>query len=121
MATHYIVVYETVLHVLLTQMLKEGGAQKYVLKQAQKDSGVLGLPAVARLPYFDLVKDVLLDGMHIQKNNGTVICRMMMGEDFGEKGKNLSKALGIHKNLTRATNPKQVSNYANMMSAVMQI
>ena len=96
-------------------MLEEGGAQKYVLDAVKKASGVLGLPAVARLPYFDLIKDVLLDGMHIQKNNGNVICRMLVGEDWGEREKNLSKAVGMHKTLTRATDPKTVSSYAYML------
>jgi hypothetical protein len=70
--------------------------------------GIKGIPEVCRLPYYDLVKDTLLDYMHMQKNNGARICSMLMGYDCGESAKNLMQALGVFPSLTRATNPAKV-------------
>lgn len=65
------------------QELKEAGFTPTNLKVLMKYDGVKGIPAWARLPYWDWANDMLLDYMHIIKNNGHR-ARVMLGPDVNE-------------------------------------
>ena len=57
-------------------MRLEGKTQEAV-KSTWKRMGVKYMPQWARLPYFDWAEDMLLDYMHICKNNGQRVRQML--------------------------------------------
>lgn len=63
------------------QTLRKAGAAESVVKAIIQAEGVKGVPCWTRLEYFDWANDMLLDYMHITKNNGHRIRTMLAQAD----------------------------------------
>jgi hypothetical protein len=61
--------------------------------------GVKGTCAFAELEYFDLCVDIILDIMHIEKNNGNQLMGMLAGLDTGRKHELAIAEIGVYKSM----------------------
>ena len=82
------------------------GLPKSLLDASQKATGLKGSCAFSRLEYFNVVRDYLLDGMHIFSN---VIARhhsALLGAGWSQDVRNCARALDINaRNLCRRPPP----------------
>jgi hypothetical protein len=76
----------SVRHQALDAEVRAGTAFLYELNDFHGRRGSHGKTPLQRLPYFDLVKDSLLDYMHINKNNGHRARKMMGDPDTNREG-----------------------------------
>ena len=58
---------------------KENGASNTALRAMAKSTGVKGLPAFDRLPYFDAITDVVTEPMHMIARIGLLVVKLLTG------------------------------------------
>ncbi|KAK3288548.1 hypothetical protein CYMTET_3985 [Cymbomonas tetramitiformis] len=69
---------------------------KDILEESIRSTGVKFPAAFMRLPYFDLLKNVIIDGMHQIRNIGLHCHEGLMGFDFSPAVREHARANGMH-------------------------
>lgn len=67
-------------------------APKRYLKASIQATGIKDTCALSRLPYFDLVKDYILDGMHTLSNVIHLHHGALLGDGYGPHVRNYARA-----------------------------
>ena len=69
---------------------------KDILEESIRSTGVKFPAAFMRLPYFDLLKNVIIDGMHQIRNIGLHCHEGLMGFDFSPAVREHARMNGMH-------------------------
>ncbi|KAK3288113.1 hypothetical protein CYMTET_4418 [Cymbomonas tetramitiformis] len=99
-------------HVLLSTCKNAANLQE-VLEEEIGETGVKFPSALSRLPYFDLSKNVILDGMHQLRNLGLYVHEALMGFDFTPGVREHARANDMHPTWWKTTrDDKGVERYS---------
>ena len=78
-------------------MIREGRVSKAVIEEFMKQSGVKEPCPMSSIPDFDVVRDYLLDLMHILYNLIHAIHCVIFGDGWGPNTRNYARKMKVHR------------------------